>query len=42
MAFSPASSFAPADRITCSTVGSAVGIAAMASAIAVMNRVSAD
>ena len=38
MAFSPASSFAPADRITCRTVGRAVGIAAMASAIAVMNR----
>ena len=42
MAFWPASSLAPAERITCSTVGSAVGIAAMASAIAVMNRVSAD
>ena len=42
MAFSPASSFAPAERITCRTVGSAVGIAAIASAIAVMNRVSAD
>ena len=42
MAFSPASSLAPAERITWSTVGSAVGIAAMASAMAVMNRVSAD
>ena len=42
MAFSPASSFAPAERITCRTVGSAVGIAAMASAMAVMNSVSAD
>ena len=42
MAFSPASSLAPAERITCRTVGSAVGIAAIASAIAVMNRVSAD
>ena len=41
MAFSPASSFAPAERITCRTVGSAVGIAAMASAIAVMNSASA-
>ena len=42
IAFSPASSFAPAERITCRTVGSAVGIAAMASAIAVMNSASAD
>ena len=42
MAFSPASSLAPPDRITCRTVGSAVGIAAIASAIAVMNKVSAD
>ena len=42
MAFSPASSLAPAERITCRTVGSAVGIAAIASAIAVMNRASAD
>ena len=33
MAFSPASSFAPAERITWRTVGSAVGIAAIASAI---------
>ena len=42
MAFWPASSLAPAERITWSTVGSAVGIAAMASTMAVTNRVSAD
>ena len=42
MAFSPASSLAPTERITWRTVGSAVGIAAIARAIAVMNRVSAD
>ena len=41
MAFSPASSLAPPERITCRTVGSAVGIAAIANAIAVMNNVSA-
>ena len=41
MAFSAASCLAPAERITWSTVGSAVGMAAMARAMAVMNRLSA-
>ena len=42
MAFCAASSLAPAERITWRTVGSAVGMAAMARAIAVRNRESAD
>ena len=42
MAFWPASSLAPADRITWSTVGSAVGMAAIARATAAMNRLLAD
>ena len=41
MAFSAASSLAPAERITWRTVGSAVGMAAMARAMAVMKRLSA-
>ena len=41
IAFSAASCLAPAERITWSTVGSAVGMAAMARAMAVMNRLSA-
>ena len=42
MAFSAASALAPAERITWRTVGSAVGMAAIARAIAVMKRDSAD